>query len=240
MTASLESFFAAMGALLDGTISAAQCEAQLGPSPSGTARLALYPRLVARQATGALDGLFAATRVAGLTWDAERYRALQASYLVAHPPASWSPSEVAVGFADYLDARGAPRDLVELADYARVCRRVLAAPARDGTAGLAVVHYQHAVREFALAVKTGSITEGRPAPRATTWLLGRHRETQRLVAITPSVPALVALQVLADGAWTSGLPAVERTHVRAEAAALVRLGLLAPTARTVVDAAACD
>lgn len=240
MTTSLESFFATMGALMEGSISAEQCEARLGPSASGTARLALYPRLVARQATSALDAMFAAARIAGLAWDADGYRALQAGYLAAHPPRSWSPSEVVVGFADYLEAHGAPRDIVELADYARVCRQVLAAPASDGTAGLAVVHYQHAVREFALGIKAGSIAEGRPAARPTTWILGRHCETQRLVAVTPSVPALVALQVLTDGTWSGGLPAVERSHVRLEAAALVRLGVLAPTAQTLVDELACD
>lgn len=240
MNASLESFFTAMGALLDGTLSAAECEARLGASASGTARLALYPRLVARQATGALDALFAAARIAGLTWDADGYRALQAGYLAAHPPRSWSPSEVALGFVDYLGAHGAPKDIVELADYARTCHHVLAAPPCDGTAHLAVVQYLHAVREFALAVKAGTLTAGRPEPRPTTWLLGRHRDTQRLVALTPSVPALVALQLVTDGAWTDGLLVVERAHVRAEAAALVRLGFLAPAAQAIVDDAACD
>jgi hypothetical protein len=232
----LEGFFAEMSALLSGQRSAAACEAVLGPSPSGTERLALYVKLVERQHQAALDSLFRAALVAAATWDRARTNELRASFFRAVPPAHWSPATVAAPFAAYLAAQGAPADVVELADFALVRHEVLRAPLSDAVDGLAVRHYTHAVREFTLGVDTGEITAGRPAPTASTWLLARHRATAELVLIVPSLATLVALQVIADGAWSPELPPVARSEVAEAAQFLFAQGVLAERGVEIVRA----
>ena len=230
----LDTFFAEMAELLAGRRTAAECEAVLGRSTSGTARFGVYAKLVDRQQRAAIESLFRATLVAASAWDADRCEALRAGFLRETPPAHWSPTVVAAPFADYLEAHGAPSDVVELADFARTRAEVLRAPQTEGIGGLAVRHYTHAVREFTLAVESGQLTAGRPATTSTTWLLGRHRETAALVLLVPSLATLVALQVVDDGGWSAELPPVDRDDVHAVASFLVEQGLLSPSSLATV------
>ena len=74
-TVGLDVFFAEMAELLAGRRTAAQCEAVLGPSPSGTSRFGVYATLVDRQQRAALDSLYRAALVAATAWDRScRYR----------------------------------------------------------------------------------------------------------------------------------------------------------------------
>lgn len=234
---SLETFFAEMAELLAGRRSPAACEQVLGRSRSGTERFGVYAKLVARQHQAALDALYRATFVAAMTWDRERCARLREGFLHDCPPAHWSPVEVAAPFADYLVAHEVPDDLVELADFARTRSDVLRATHHEGLEGLAVRHYTHAVCEFTLAVEREGLAAGRPVPSATTWLLGRHRETAELVLVTPSLAALVALQIVHEGSWSTALPRVPPVEVGQAAERLNAEGLLSRSAVAIVRAA---
>lgn len=235
-TPSLDTFFAEMTELLAGRKTAVQCEAVLGPSPSGSDRFSVYATLVDRQQRGAIDSFFRAAMVAATSWDHQRCDDLRREFLQAQPPTHWSPSTVALPFADYLEQQHAPVDIVELADFARTRYQVLAAPLHDGIASLAVRHYTHAVKEFTVGVELGEITSGRPTTAPSTWLFGRHRVHANLVLVSPSLPALVALQLIEDQAWTAELPAVDRTTVASEAHFLAAQGLLSEAAVAIVHA----
>ncbi|CAN5855609.1 hypothetical protein BH11MYX3_BH11MYX3_19820 [soil metagenome] len=226
----LDVFFAEMAELLAGRRTPAQCEAVLGPSSSGTARLGIYTKLVERQQQGAIESLYRATLVAAGSWNRARTDELRARYLREAPPAHWSPTVVAAPFADYLEAHGAPADVVELADYARTRHDVLRAPDSEGIAGLAVRHYTYGVHEFTGAVERGERTSGRPEARSSTWLFGRHRTTAKLVMIVPSLAMLVALQLVEERAWCADLPPVTRSDVAAAASILADQLLLSEVA----------
>ncbi len=233
-TTSLDVFFAEMAELLAGRKTAAQCEAVLGPSPSGSERFGVYATLVERQQRGAIDSFFRAAIVAATSWDHQRCNDLRRAFLQAQPPMHWSPSTVALPFADYLELHNAPIDVIELADFARTRHQVLVAPLDDGIAGLAVRHYSHAVKEFTVGVELGEIVAGRPAATPATWLFGRHRVHANLILVSPSLPALVAIQLIEDQAWTAELPAVDRTLVASETLFLAAQGLLSEAAVAMV------
>ncbi len=222
----LDTFFAEMAELLAGRRTAAQCESVLGPSPSGTDRFGIYAKLVDRQQQGALESLYRAALVASASWDRARTDELRAGFLRSSPPAHWSPAAVAAPFADYLEAHGAPTDVIELADFARTRHDVLRAPASDGIAGLAVRHYTHDVHGFIVAVERGERTTGRPAVVPSTWLFGRHRVTAKLVLVVPSLAVLVALLLVEDQAWSTDLPAIDRTEVATAIGFLAEQALL--------------
>ncbi len=226
----LDTFFAEMAELLAGRKTAAQCETVLGRSPSGTERFGVYAKLVDRQQQGALESLYRAALVASASWHRARTGEMRAGYLQTEAPAHWSPTVVALRFADYLEAHDAPTDVVELADYARTRHEVLRAPASDGIGGLAVRHYTHAVHEFTLAVERGDTTAGRPAAAPSTWLFGRHRDTAKLVMVVPSLAILVALQLVEEPVWSTELPQVDRGEVAAALAFLEEHALLSQIA----------
>jgi hypothetical protein len=231
---SLDDFFATMATMLDGKQSAKQCESIIGPSASGTERLGVYATLVDRQQIGAVESMFRAALVACRSWDAAKAHQLLRGFLTEHPPTHWSPAQVALPFAEYLKSHDAPTDIVELADFAMTRHHVLQAATSDGIDGLAVHYYTHAVREFTLAIESGEVSSGRPAAMACTWLLGRHRQTDALTVISPSLPLLVALQLVTDGHWSTELPDVDKNSVHAEAEFLAAQGLLSDTALAVI------
>ncbi len=239
MTATpLDVFFAEMAELLAGRRTAAQCEAVLGPSASGTARLGVYTKLVDRQQRGALESLFRATLIAADTWDLPRSESLRAGYLVAFPPKHWAPSVVAAPFADYLAHNGAPADVVELADFARTRFDVLRAPATDGIEGLAVRHYTHSVHTFTQRVEREGLASGRPVAEPATLILGRHRTSADFVLVTPTLAMMIALQLAEDGSWSPELPPVDPADVREAAASLFAHGLVSELALKKIQAVA--
>jgi len=230
MTTQLDSFITEFAALLNGKKSAIEVESVLGRSPLGTARLALYATLVARQQRGVIDEFYQAVKVADANSRKPRFAKWRDDFLEEHPPWHWAPARAAENFSAYLELHGAGVALVELADFAWARHVVLHAPAADDASGLAVRHYTQGVRAFTLAVERDHRARGAPQQQPETWLLGRSRHTHSLVALTPSVAALVVLQVLEDRAWSPELPDVPRADVLAEAAALEQHGLLSSAA----------
>lgn len=227
--APLEVFLTTFAAMLDGRVSASELEATLGPSASGTARLERYVTLVGRQRRGVIDEFYAATRVASEALG-RPFGPLRDAYLVAHPPSHWAPARAAEHFPAFLEALGAQPMLIELADFAWTRHCVLHAAAADDGADLAVRHYTHAVAEFTHDVERGARSTGAPDAVAQTWLLGRSRSTSGLVAMKPSLTALVALQLLAESGRSEGLPVVAPADVRSEVDHLREQGLLSAVA----------
>lgn len=227
---SLDTFIREFAAMLDGQKSPRAVEAVLGPSASGTARLGLYFTLVERQQRGVLDAFYSAVKVADGASRKPRFERWRDAFLAKHPPSHWAPARSAEHFSTFLERGGAGVALVELADFAWTRHLVLHAPLADDGSALAVRHYTHAVRAFTLEVERDGRTSGAPAARAETWLLGRSRSTNTLLALTPSVAALVVLQVLEDRAWSAELPQLPRADVIAEARALEQQGLLSSAA----------
>lgn len=228
----LDLFLEQMQAHLDGRRTAAEVEQVVGCSASGTARLALYRTLVDRQQQGVLDQFYAAVRVAAQTMRAGHFERLRDGYLAAHPPSHWAPARAAEHFAGFLEPRGVHPALIELADFAWARHVVL----HDATRAIAVRHYTHAVRQFTHQVEHEALRSGVPERAPETWLLGRARPTESLVVLTPSVAALLVLQLLDDGVWPEGVERLRPEVVLAEADALIAQGLLEEGARAKVAA----
>lgn len=231
----LNDFLAQMAAMLAGQQSAAQCEAAIGTSPSGTARFAVYRTLVERQHRGVLESFFHGAMVAARSWDAARCERLQLDFMQAYPPTGWAPIPMVLPFADFVESYGAPTDVIELADFARARHDVMSAAPSDGIEGLAVRHYSHAIGEFINDVERDKTATGRPRPEPTVVLLGRNRHSSSLVLVSPSLPTLVALQLVEDRVWSDELPVVDHAHVAHEAAFLYDHGLLSAAALAVIQ-----
>lgn len=183
MTA-LSEFFDAMTPMLLGERDARAVEARLGPSPSGTARLAFYAVLARRDVASVLRQLFTATRRA---CDAASWRAIEDAYLATHRSTHWEPNRFGAAFPEHLRAWSderpdVPAWLCELADYEQT--RFEASTAIERVAYVRL--YRHDVR----VVHAG---EAPTAPAQAT-VLAIHRATSdRLVVTTPSAAELCAI-----------------------------------------------
>lgn len=237
----MEAFFDAMTPFFEGQSTASEVEQKLGPSPSGTRRLAFYGDLVERQRLQLLRHLFP-----GVVALCEQHRAglwehLARSFTKQHPPTHWEPNAFGQPFGAFLEEQRAhtpdlPAYLEELADYYWIEHRVTVASRPDPDDGLAlehtlfVRHYRHDIRGFALAFSRGE----RPAPPSLapqSLMIARSRVTERLFVLHAAVASFVVLgrrlgQIPA-GAVPPGLD--EHTITAAEKD-LVRWGLLAPRA----------
>ncbi len=229
----LAKFHAVMAPFLRGEISAAEVEQLLGPSPSGTERLALYPRLVRRQWTGTIDHFFRALARALELVAPGAFPAMRDAYLEAHPPASWEPNENLRAFTPFVKSRaGIPPWAPEMADYAWSRFLAMHADVVSGDVGLEraifVRHYTHDVVATSLANE--SATGGASVPRLApgTFVFARHVTRGHLVTLTPSVAALFAL-LRAAGETLPPLPdGLFAEDLDRELVALHDAGIVAP------------
>jgi hypothetical protein len=226
-------FHATMGPFLRGEISAEEVERRLGPSPSGTARLALYPRLVQRQARGLVDHFFRGLAAALEAASSTAFPRLRDAYLEARPPASWEPNANLAAFPAFVrDAPDVPAWAFEMADFAWARFVAIHAEHVAGEVGLErsvfVRHYSHDV------VAASATNEGKgvghrcvPPPTPRTVLFARHTTTGRFVVVTPSVGALFALLRAAGDELPPLPPVLTSAMLDDELAALRARGLLA-------------
>jgi len=221
-------FHEAMAPFLRGDISAAELEQRLGPSPSGTSRLALYPRLVRRQSTGLVDHFFRALAAALERHEPGSFSLLRDAFLAAYPLSSWEPNENLRPFAPFVKTYpNLPEWAFELADF--TWSRFLAAHA-DRTTGEVGLDLAVFVRHYRYDVAS-AFDEATPSTRALvlaprTMVFARHRRTGRLVFVTPSVAALYAL-LGASGEELPPLPTGIGPHdVDRELLALREAGIL--------------
>lgn len=229
----LAKFHAVMAPFLRGEITAADVERELGPSPSGTARLALYPRLVRRQATGLVDHFFRALAAALELETPGVFARLRDAYLLAHAPTSWEPNENLRAFPAFVTAwPEAPPWAAEMADYAWSRFVAMHADRVPGDVGLErAVFVRHYTHDVVAASRANESATGEPrAPRTApqTLVFARHAAEGHLVTLTPSVAALFAL-LGASGETLPPLPAgLAAADLPRELAALREAGILAP------------
>jgi hypothetical protein len=201
----LDAFFAAAGAFMFGAADAKDLTARLGPSPSGSKRLALYPELVRRQRRGILDGLFPAVHAACDLAQSHLWDELARDYTRFYPPQHWEPNHFGDALSDFLAARreaGAalPPYLEEIADYeyVRFAAGICDVPDGDDLAlerGTFVRLYDHDVLSFVEQVGR-SAPRPAPAPPAkapTPVLVGWSITQHRVLTLRPSGAALAAI-----------------------------------------------
>jgi hypothetical protein len=238
MSARMEAFFSAMNAFLAGDSNAADVERALGPSASGTARLALYQTFVKRQREDVLDSLFPAVKHACHAVRANLWSEATTTFTRAHPPSDWEPNRFGKSFADFWSRRAAadpsiPSYLEELADYAyiRYAASVAIEPS-DGVgldSSLYVRRYDHDVVAF-----TRAITDDvRPAPKAPsavprTLIVAWSRTTHTLTELHPSLAVMAAIgRRLGDDSAKGREDAPSESDVDAAERELIARGVLA-------------
>jgi hypothetical protein len=227
VTVALDDFFSQMAGLLTGEQTVEQCQAVLGHSPSGSERFAVYAKLVDRQFRGAIESFFRAALTACRAWENQTCAILLDEFMTSHRPHTWSPIDAALPLANFLQRRGVPDDINELADFACTRHTVLTTPRATSTEAIAIRSYTHDIAEFVRRVDEGTVTGERPAAKPTTIVLGRHLETSGLVLLYPSLSTLVALQLISDRRWTPDLPMVDKRDVASQAQFLAEQGIIA-------------
>lgn len=240
MGAALETFFEAIWPFMQRRAGVGETVAALGPSPSGNARLALYPELVRRQQRGVLDRFFASVRAACEAYQPKLWDRLVEAFILETAPRHWEPNRYAEPFPAFLEARrklepSLPPVLLELADFAWIRFSAMIAEHSGGSdpeLGRAVFvrHYTHEIPKYALAVEDGSSKlDGSPERSPCTVLVCRSRHTARLEIVRPSLVALIALRRREMPNGPLQLPdRLTEVEVDREDAALVELGVLAP------------
>lgn len=225
-------FHETMADFMSGRIGAERVEEILGPSPSGTRRLALYPVLVRRQWNGVFDHFYRVLAQEVERSHPGRFARLRDDYLAARPPRHWEPNRNVLGLPSHLETQpDVPTLWLELADFT-VCRfEAMHADRADVPRmdqDLFVRHYEHDVVGMTLRADRGE-TSSDPATNAAprTVVFARHVRTGRFVVTTPSFAALVGLGRLA-GEQVPDLPrGLTEQQVEQELRALAELGLIA-------------
>jgi hypothetical protein len=240
MRVSLETFFESMLPFLEGRVGVAQTVRALGPSPSGNARLALYPKLIRRQKRSVLDGFFASARAACDALAPRLWDRLIDQFIDQVAPAHWEPNHYAQQLLVFFTEKqgltaSVPPVVLELGDFAWIRFSAMIAELPQGTdlsigRALFVRYYANEVAKFALAVEDGSAQRGAlPEASACTLLVCRSRHNNRLEIVRPSLGALMALRRREAPTEPLRLPhGLLETDVDREDAALVTLGVLAP------------
>lgn len=212
----LQTFFDHAGPfLVRGEGSAEAVEAVLGPSPSGTARLALYATLVERQQLEALEALFPSTRRALEACERGSFRRLGTHFARAHRSASAHPGGLGPAFVAFIGRTEVEPWAVELADSERVRYELATSPEPIPERGFDPVHalrrYTHDVHRITEALPV-------PSPRGVSLLYARDPQTLRVRWLELGPAELVAIGIAtgtfeADEAESLGLD-LERARAR--------------------------
>ena len=218
----LSAFFEHAGAfLVRGQGSAEAVEAALGPSPSGTARLALYAQLVERQQREALESLFPATRRALEHVAPRSFAELATRFARTHRSATAHPGGLGAPFVAFLTKPTNVDETVrawsaELADFERIRYELTTSdapfPEEDVDPLLATRRYAHAVHRT---------SDAAPVPNAepVSLLLVRDRETLRVRWLEVGAAELVIVgvatrQLAADVGTKLGLSTSDLARAR--------------------------
>lgn len=225
---SLARFHETMALFLRGDISAAEVEQRLGPSPSGTARLALYPRLIRRQSTGLVDHFFRSLGAALEGHQRGSFGILRDAFLAAHPPTSWEPNENLRPFAEFVRAYPrAPEWAFEIADFTWSKFLAIHAERTAGEVGLdRVVFVRHYRYDVTSDSNDPSSARRTPLLAPRTVVFARHPQTGRIVFVTPSVAALFALLRASGESLPPMPPGVGPAELDRELVALRDAGIL--------------
>ena len=214
--ADLQTFFEHAGRfLVRGEGSAEAVEAALGPSPSGTARLALYATLVERQQLEALEALFPSTRRALEACERGSFRRLGTHFARSHRSTSAHPGGLGPAFVAFVGRAELAPWVVELADSERARYELATSPEPIPARGFDPVHalrrYTHDVHRVTEAMPV-------PKPRGVSLLYARDPETLRVRWLELGPAELVAIGIAtgtfeADEAQSLGLD-LDRARAR--------------------------
>jgi hypothetical protein len=213
----LASFFAHAGRfLVCGEGSAEDVERALGPSTSGTSRLALYATLVERQQLEALDTLFPATRRALDAITPGGFRVVAKRYARAHRSAIAHPGGLGERFPAFVAGLvaadgacdGAPAVLrapwaPELTDAERVRYELSTSSVPLADEGFDPVF---ALRRYTHAVHLARAEAPIPEIRAVSLLFARDPATRRVRWLELGAAELVAIGI-ATGEHDAGVVA---------------------------------
>jgi hypothetical protein len=200
----LDDFFETMGSFVAGALTVESVTARIGASPSGSARLGLYPELVRRQRRDVLDHLFVAVRHACRELGSGLWADIASDYARRHPPTAWEPNHFGQAMSEYLADRASeptlPDYLAELADYEwiRFAAGVSDAGWADGPGlerGMYVRRYEHDVPSYVdrAASSAPRASLGSPTRTPTSVLVCWSITQHRVMTLTPSVEALAVI-----------------------------------------------
>jgi hypothetical protein len=197
----LDSFFTAASEYARGRLSAAAMQDKLGPSKTGTQRLALYPQLVKGDNRVSLNRMYQAAQKAVDRHKLGLWDVWLDEYQAKHTTSDWRIRLLAADFFEFVKAKRAadphiPAYVEEICDLSYTRAVAMAA---DPIAGDDVIdktvfvrHYTHAVTAFYIAVWDG-IDTGVPEMTPTLTLIYQSRLTLRPRFFHPNIPALLAL-----------------------------------------------
>lgn len=172
--AELAEFWEEMRAFLLGEQDAAQVQAKLGESRSGTANLAFYRTLIRRNFDKFLADMYPSVKITVEQIRHGWWAELVDAYAPSHPPDHFDPNRFSAGFPEFLAARRQqdpkqPTILEELADFQWLRHQVNIAPDIEGDGfehRLFIRQYAHQVPRFWREVSKEPAT-ALPAPRPT-------------------------------------------------------------------------
>lgn len=228
MSAELSAFFGALGPMLRARVDAVEVERALGPSPSGTAALAFYAELVARNYRKIVRDIFPCTRALveklGASWST-----LERAYVHEHVAQGIDPNGYGAGFPAWLQTRdGLPASCGEVADFEWL--RVRAHHAIDGLDDgferrLFVRQYTCDAPAFWRACARDPATPP-PPTRPTIALVFRHTQTLQVAVHYPRGAAIAALARRQGLPLPEVLAAIDPASIDEAERVLVRDGVL--------------
>jgi len=210
----LESFFSAMGAFVEGA----------GAAPSSDPDVLRYRTLVARQRRQVLDALFPVTAAAAAHARANLWDEITLAFEAMRPPTHWDPNRYGAPLAEWLGSQSAlaiPPYVIELADFEWIRYAVSVAARRGLDHSIFVRHYRFDLPNT-MARATPFAT---PVARPTTLIVGWSKS---LVVVRASLAALVVLGRHAgrDPMQGRAIPGVDDAALADARRALARFGLL--------------
>ena len=233
--AELAEFWEEMRAFLLGEQDAAQVQAKLGESRSGTANLGFYRTLIRRNFDKFLADMYPSVKVTVEQLRPGWWAELVDAYAPSHPPDHFDPNRFSEGFSEFLATRRQrdpqqPTILEELADFQWLRHQVNIAPDVDGDGfeqRLFIRQYGHPVPRFWHDVSHEPAT-ALPAPRPTFVVVYRHLESgdpKYLVIAGPQLAVLARRQGLE---LPPPLDQLDEEQIASAEAALVQRGVLVP------------
>lgn len=195
----LSAFFQEVPRFLAGEQSAADLEAALGSSPSGTEALGFYRTLMERNAFKLLREIFPGVRALLVAQDPDLWTRLVLDFSRKHPCGHWNPNLFGEPFSDFLREAG---DAVhpaaaEVADYHYIQYLVSAAQRRPDDDGwdrtIFIRQYTHAVSAYVAGLGQGPGPDEPPEPKPTIVLVYRGLHSEQVHWLHPTPPQLAAV-----------------------------------------------
>jgi hypothetical protein len=195
--ADLSVFFDEVIPYVMGERSAAEIEASLGPSATGTRHLEVYAGVVRTNIESAMASVYSAVKHAADAIHAGLWQRLTNEFFATWPPRHFDPNLCGEPMASFLRSRrytdmDVPAFLEELADYEWTCFRAATASQTGFDHSLFVRRYDHAIPDYVRALESDHPTSV-PAPEAVTVIVFRSVKTQRVEVLHPTKAQLLAL-----------------------------------------------